>query len=44
MLAHRKIMPSQSGQKPIRFPWLSVIGWYSAISPAGCFGARHRTQ
>src|SRR5665213_1639085 len=43
-LERRKIMHSQSGQMPLRFPNFTVTGSYSAMSPAGRFGARHRTQ
>ena len=43
-LTRRFMMASQSGQIAIRLPNFSVTGEYSAMSPAGNFGARQRTQ
>jgi hypothetical protein len=44
LLTRRCIMEVQSGQIAVRLPTFSVMATYSAISPAGNFGARHRKQ
>ncbi|MCX7178661.1 MAG: hypothetical protein NTX56_07780 [Proteobacteria bacterium] len=38
----RFIINSQSGQIASKLPTVAVIGLYSAMSPSGTLGARHR--